>query len=200
MGLSMGRTLGNRDIPEHIYDRERESLFKINQQQREKIGILQAQKRLQARKIRVMEKTQAALRDQIRQESETIEAQKQELSELRSYVFGTGERYAIQTDAAKSGRQYREWRERNVIVVGGHEGWQYRLKELFPNWQFVCGTQRNIAPEHFGGKKYIVCNIQVLSRACYDNILACRSREQKILYVRSSNMEQCLQELERQLE
>lgn len=200
MELNVGSSLKKHDLQNAVYDREKESLFRINQQQKQKIEKLQEQKRLQGRSICAMEKQIAALRRQLQQESRRAETQEQELAELRSYVFGTGERYALETDVKKSQRQYREWRERNVIVVGGQESWQYRLRELFPNWQFICGTQKNVAPEYLRGKKYIVCNTQALSHACYENILACRSREQKILYVQSKGMEQCLKELERQLE
>lgn len=200
MELSPKAALKNDHIQGAAYCQEKEALFCINQRQKEKIGKLQAQKRLQSRKISAMEKRMAALLERMRQESERLEAQKQELSELHSYMFTMGDRYAVEADVRKSGRQYREWRERNVIVVGGHESWQYRLRELFPNWQFVCGTQKNLAPERIEGKKYIICNMQALSRACYDNILARRNREQRLLFVNGENMEQCLEELERQLE
>lgn len=170
-----------------------------NQQQVQRFEVLQKKKRLLDRRLNVMEKQMDACREQLRRESERAKALEQEVWELRTYVFGTGKRYAIQYDLKKKQRQYREWRQRNVIVIGGQESWQHRLRELFPNWQFVCGTQQNVVPASLAGKKYIVFNTKLLSHACYEHILALRTREQRVLYVESANMEQCLEELERQL-
>lgn len=140
----------------------------------------------------------AALKKRVRQGRAREMAQKQELDELRAYVIGMSEKYAIETDFHHSERMYCEWKQRKVIVVGGPEVWQRKLREIFPAWKFV-GAQRDVSAQCLEGRKYIVCNTRILTHACYRRIQTLRNREQMVLYVHSSVPERCLQELERQL-
>lgn len=139
-----------------------------------------------------------ALKKRVRQGIIRETAQKQELDELRSYVIGMSEKYAIETDLNHTERLYCEWKQRNVIVVGGHEVWQRKLREIFPTWKFV-SNQKDVSEECLAGRKFIVCNTRILTHACYQKIQRLRNREQKVLYVHSSDPTGCIEELEQQL-
>ncbi|MDO4331825.1 MAG: hypothetical protein Q4C58_03975 [Eubacteriales bacterium] len=140
----------------------------------------------------------AALKKRVRQGRVREMEQKRELDELRAYVVGMSEKYTIETDLRHSERMYCEWRQRSVIVVGGHEIWQRKLQEIFSAWKFI-GSQKDVSADSLKGKKYIVCNTGILTQACYQKIQMFRTEEQKVLYVHSGRPERCLQELERQL-
>lgn len=125
---------------------------------------------------------------------------KQELEGLRSYVLGLSDRYQLKTDVPGGERRYREWKQRQVLVVGGQEKWQDRLRDYFPNWQFVGEDIRRMPPDFLREKKFIVCNVERLNRAGYLRLLAMRDPEQRILYVHGDGPQRCLEELEKQLE
>lgn len=184
----------------HISDREKEALLLAGQQQKQEIGRLQAEKLAMNKSLYTMEQQIAALQKQLQEIRCREQAQKQELAELRSFAFGLSQKYEIETDAVHQQERFCEWKARKVIVVGGHANWQGKLREKFPNWQFVGANQKSVSPDCLKGKKFIVCNTELLTHACYYKILAARNRDQKILYVHSNNLEKCMQEMERQLE
>ena len=92
------------------------------------------------------------------------------------------------------------WTEKRVLVIGGHPSWQNKLRAIFPKWQFLATEQINQLQKAMKGKEYIICNVNRLSHACYYKLLSCKEAEQKILYVRHTNIEQGLLELEGQME
>lgn len=145
-----------------------------------------------------MEQQIAVLKKRVRLGRVREKTQKQELEELRAYVLGMSEKYTVEPDLHHCSRMYCEWKQRNVLVVGGHEAWQGKLREIFPNWKFA-GNQKDISAQSLAGVKYIVCNTRILTQACYQKIQLLRNGEQKVLYVHSCSPERCMQELDRQI-
>lgn len=190
----------NGKLQNHVSDREKEALLLANRQQKKEIERLQTEKRTVNKSLCTMEQQIAALQKQLLEMRCREQAQKQELAELRSFAFGLSQKYEIETDAGHKQERFSEWKSRKVIVVGGHANWQGKLREMFPRWQFVGPNQKSVSPECLKGKKFIVCNTELLTHACYYKILAARNRDQKILYVHSNNLEKCMQEMERQME
>lgn len=66
-------------------------------------------------------------------------------------------------------------------------------------WQFLVSEQRSLISEAVKGKEYIICNTQMLSHACYYKLLSCIEGGQKILYIRHTNIEKGMHDLEKQL-
>lgn len=190
----------NGRLWEHLSDREKETLQLANRQQKQEIERLQKEKHAVNKSLCAVEQQIAALQKQLKETQSREQAQKQELAELRSFAFGLSRKSETGTEKGQKREQFAEWKNRKVIVVGGHANWQGKLREMFPGWQFVGSNQKSVSPDCLRGKKFIVCNTELLTHACYYKILAVRSREQKILYVHSNNMERCMQEMERQLE
>lgn len=92
------------------------------------------------------------------------------------------------------------WKEKKVLVVGGHANWQNRLREMFPKWQFVPAGQNKLESEMIRGKEWIICNTGILAHSCYYKVISEKKKNQKLLYVQSSNIRRCIMELEAQLE
>lgn len=184
---------------EHISQNETQTLLRTNQHQKQEIERLQAQKLAMNKSLCGMEKKAADLEKKLQEVSCREQAQKQELAELRSFAFGLSQSAPADTDMIRRQERCQEWKNRKIVVVGGHDNWQGKLREMFPRWQFVGANQKSISADCLKGKSYIVCNTELLTHACYYKILASRSRDQKILYVHSNNLERCIQEMERQL-
>lgn len=94
----------------------------------------------------------------------------------------------------------RSWKEKKVVVVGGHVNWQAKLKELFPNWQFLLAGQSALAGNMIRGKEIIIFNTMILDHSCYYKVISEKGKEQKLCYVHSNNIEKCIKELASQMQ
>lgn len=121
------------------------------------------------------------------------------------YGENTEEDEAHRRNASKQRRKQNvsrcveDWKKKKVLVVGGHVNWQNKLKELFPGWQFVDARRKTLDGDAVVGKDFIICNTETLNHACYFKLMAEKRKNQKLFYVRSSNIERCIWELEAQM-
>lgn len=150
------------------------------------------------KKIIILQKELEKSRAEVVDLREEMQIKEIELTELRSYVYALkGNQTEEEQVEAKEQLEYLN--SMKILVLGGHSNWQRKLKEIFPQWSFVASSNKTFPIELLCDKDYIVCNTEVLSHATYYKMLAGRSKNQRILYVRSNNMELCLREIYMQL-
>lgn len=145
---------------------------------------------------RLQKRQEQMLAGNIRQAHE-----KQELAALRNYISQlTEEKMEVEELPAVVGSGCRlDLAGKRVIVIGGHENWQRRFREQFPDWQFLAANKNNFDAGCIRNKEIIIVNTAILKHSCYYRIMAERSENQAILYVRENNLERCMEELKRQL-
>lgn len=131
-------------------------------------------------------------------ENKLRESQK-EIANLKEYIYYLSKESPKECEVEYSDGSVIDWEEKHVLVLGGHPGWQNKLRAHYPEWQFLVSEQKNQIGEAVKGKEYIICNTQMLSHACYYKLLACVEEGQKILYVCHTNIERGMREIERQL-
>lgn len=199
---SLEKILSDVDLHElDIKNEQIEELKKIIMQQENKIEnehIRIKEKEVCAnRALLEQEREKENLCKQIEEQKQSISKYEQELTELRNYVYILRE---------KSNEEFEKkqiifpdfWTNKKVIVLGGHNNWQRKLKEKFPQWQFLTVDKKTFSSEIIRDKDFIVCNTEILSHTAYYKMLASRSKHQHILFVHSNNIELCIQELNAQ--
>lgn len=135
----------------------------------------------------------------IEQKNKQYENEKAELIQLRNYTYKR-EKIAEKTDDKVINlEQVRKfWLEQSVVLIGGHENWQQKIKTTFPKWKFVTAGQTSFSPDMISDKKYIICNTDILAHSVYYKVIANKTANQFLLYTHGSNLDKFLMELEGQ--
>lgn len=189
----------NKQIEDRQVSRENHILEKENRQYEQENKHLQnknqelnkivSQQELEIRRLSLqLEKQETKEREE--------ERELQELQELRDYAEAQKKEKAGSEETKNQKDAEEIWKKRRVLVVGGHINWQIKLRERFPQWQFIASDKTNIDREVVQGKEYIVCNTEFITHACYNKILANKGKEQELIYVHSQNLNMFMQELE----
>ena len=181
------------------WKKEQAQFESINQQRKYQSEI----ERLSAEK-KHLEEAVLQQEQQISKQQKLYEEQKvrlrqnmHELAALRSYVHSVREDgEELPQDATG---KMEAWKDKKVLVVGGHINWQNKLKEIFPKWQFVAAGQKTVDNDIIKGKDCIVCNTEILSHSCYYKVIAAKDKEQRLFYVHNNNVQRCIMELEGQM-
>lgn len=179
---------------------EKEEAHQRQQQKDNELKQLAAEKRGQKETILKQEQELRKLQKQVTDQEQQIAEQLQELGEMRSYIYSLSENWEEENTEKRESPKVSGWKEKRVLVVGGHRNWQNKLRELFPKWQFISAGQNNLDDDMIRGKDCIICNTEVLAHSCYYKVLSGRERRQKLYYVHSNNIQKCLKELEQQME
>lgn len=179
-------------------ERQQENLNKLKQEIDSERDRLKERKSQYNKSLLTQERQIESLQVKEQALLDTIDTYEQELKELRSYVYGVRKEWIEESDIDVE-EQIKVWQERKVIVFGGHSNWQRKLKEKFPKWQFVIAEIKSFSNDLIRDKEYIICNTDMLSHASYYKIVAGRNKKQKMLYVRSNNLDLCIKELCMQL-
>lgn len=140
----------------------------------------------------------------LRSENESLlkkhENESKDLTALRNYVYLLSANDTDSIAADTSYINYDNWSDRKVAVIGGHDNWQSKLKDEFPNWTYVRSENKNFPAAAIKDKDYIICNTEVLSHAAYYKLISVKGKGQKLLFVRSNNLDLVMKELALQLD
>lgn len=137
----------------------------------------------------------------LKETEEKYQKDKQELSALRTYVYVTDKKESdLMPELETLDLERMEfWKNKKVLVLGGHIHWQNKLKDLFPGWQFLSAGQSALLGEIVKGREIIVCNTSILDHSCYYKLMAEKEKGQKLIYTNSSNIQKCISELNAQI-
>lgn len=179
---------------------------KKKQSDLEKQNCFEKENELLNRRIETLEKSlvmyeqkEKHFQKQIEISESKLQESQEVISNLKEYIYYLSEEHSEEYQVKNQEHREIDWAEKKVLVLGGHPSWHNKLRIYYPKWQFLCSEQKNQLSEVVKGKDYIICNTQMLSHACYYKLLACKEKGQKLLYVRHTNIEQGMLELERQL-
>lgn len=129
-------------------------------------------------------------------ELKTLNGIKQENVAMRNYI----ETMDVLSDTISQAEEQnieRALPQEDVVVIGGHDSWQNKLKEKFPKWQFIKGSERAWDSKKIN-KKYVIVNTTHLGHPTYYKV--CNNlKNQKLIYTGKVNIQQALQEIYTQL-
>lgn len=157
-------------------------------------------------KIEQLEKRNMELEAELEKQKKVIEEknkkhenEKAELIRLREYIYKSSEMEENLDDKIIDFEKIRNfWVVQSVVLIGGHENWQQKIKSVFPTWKYVTASQTTFSPDMVSDKKYIICNTDVLAHSVYYKVIANKSANQSLLYTHGRNIEKFLIELEGQ--
>lgn len=86
------------------------------------------------------------------------------------------------------------------VIIGGHERWQTKMKEVLPNsWRFI-NIGENINQDLILNSDYIFFNTNYLSHAIYYAVMGeARKRNIPVGYIKKTNETECLGEIIKQI-
>lgn len=182
-------------------EQERKQIICQKRQEDYEIKRIQAEKKQLEDVILKQELQIAKLEKQLDAAKRQLQDFTQELSALRSYVYllNQADGEISEEILPDRGEIIEEWKDKKVLVVGGHTNWQSKLREMFPKWQFLTARQSAQIGNVIGGKEIIVCNTAFLDHPSYYKLLSAKDKRQKLCYVHSNNMKKCLEELNGQM-
>lgn len=182
------------------------------------LGVWEGKWKEADRQLTEKEREREKLQERLRQLEQKRKGEREELNRLREFVYEMG-RAAEQEEEASSWNGTAMAAEEKasygisqtvadipavlagekVLVVGGHQKWQKKMRQLLPDGIFLASDHRNFDSTVLQNRKYIIMNTDVLKHSIYYRIMAEKRQEQQVLYVHGSNMKRCFQELGRQI-
>ena len=183
---------------DYSYNEKKESLKRIADDIEKKKKSQEQTEKKQNENIIKLEKELKAERERHESDIKAFEAEREELKALRNYVYALNEENVIDEDYKAEEASIDKWNKKRVIVFGGHENWQKKVKKYFPDWTFILADNRSFPSNKMKDKDYVICNTEVLSHALYYKIISSCDKSQKLLYVRSNNIDLLIQELDAQ--
>ncbi|WP_026517708.1 hypothetical protein [Butyrivibrio sp. MC2021] len=139
----------------------------------------------------------------LREENESMKKQHEnaakDLTALRNYVYLLSKDDSNSAGPKESDIDYDNWLGRKVVVIGGHDNWQSKMKTEFPEWTYLNSENKTFPAAAVKDKDYIICNTEVLSHAAYYKLMSVKGKDQKLLFVRSNNIDLVMEELSMQL-
>lgn len=163
---------------------------------KQKICYLEQQKKELERELEREESRRKKLENRLGQLEELRKSEEKELNSLRNLIFQGME---TSDDAAEKLQENHTddkvlegIRQEKLLVVGGHSNWQKKMKQCFPDSQFIAADNMNFDSSLLHNKRYIVFNTDVLKHSTYYKIMKLKKKEHKIIYVHGNNLEKIL--------
>lgn len=93
----------------------------------------------------------------------------QELFALRNYAFEQAANYVEQPNLDETIESV--FSGKKVIVIGGHENWQKKMRSKHPSLQIISGTNKNVPAELLANVDFAFLVTSHMSHAVYDNVI-----------------------------
>lgn len=191
--------------PDELNYQNRQAQKQIKEQQdeirnlKEKVAFLEQQEISYKKILEQQEMRREKLQNTVRQMSEKYAGEKDELIGLRNFVYQMSEEPGKYREPESARTALDEFKKERVVVIGGHEHWRSKMKEIFPEGLFLAGNNNNFDAAVLRNKRYIIFNTDILKHSSYYRIVKEKKKGQRILYVHGNNVERCISELEKQI-
>ena len=115
-----------------------------------------------------------------------------ELIALREFVFNLD----IETPIVEKSINYNDLNEYKGVVIGGHNSWQNKMKEVLTKWKFISVETINFDENILKNNDYIFINIGYMSHAMYYKVISILDKiDKKIFFINNQNIDLCLNEI-----
>ncbi len=124
------------------------------------------------------------------------EASRKELTALRNHIFNiTEDDVEEEEDQVLLERMKRAIADKKIMIIGGHENWQKRLRKSFPKWKFVAASD-NLGLDTIEGMDHIYFFTDFMSHALYYKFIGLmRRREMDWYYLHGTNIEKNVRQI-----
>ncbi len=186
-------------VKEHSYEKEKEILsLEKKYLDREKLFIQKTIENLKNENSSLNHEISSLLAEkELLIKSHEVETK--DLNDLRNYVYLLSTNAFENETSEQDVCDYSFWMDKKVVVIGGHDNWQSKLKKEFPNWTYLNAENKSFSTTAIKDKDYVICNTEVLSHATYYRLMSVKEKDQKLFFVRSNNFSLVMKELMMQL-
>lgn len=128
----------------------------------------------------------------LKQEIDEREDNKSEITALREFIFNLEEEIPVQ----ENNTNYEALNEYRGAIVGGHDSWRLKLKEILKDWTFIGVEAINFDEDIIRNSDYVFINVGYLSHAMYYKVMSIVNRcDKKVFFVNNYNVELVLGEM-----
>lgn len=128
------------------------------------------------------------------------EEEHMELTAIRNHLYNFTDEDIVQDNTSRD-EIVKELQTSKVVIIGGHDNWIRKLKELFPKWKFIKpGSSENIDVNALEGIEYVFFFTDCLDhKTYYKYIYAIREHKIRFGYIHSVNIENNLAQFSKEL-
>ena len=163
------------------------------------IESLQVQLRRAQQEKKQMGMQLAEMRDKLQQYStleKELDEARDELISLRDHVYRSTQG-AEPTPHVSAQNMEKALSKKRIVIIGGHENWVYKLRNMFPAWSFISPkVSGSIDPKLTLGADHVYFFTDTISHSTYHRFLA-NLRESRIPfgYIHSINIERNIRQI-----
>lgn len=188
-----------KEVKKHYFKNNKETLYvELEGLEKELSGAKQEISRLSSLLSEANKNIKALERENARLQAELTEEKKnrQELNSLREFLFSLDSREEFLTE--EKAYNLDELQSMKAIVIGGHERWQARMKQILPNFIFIHPDNIAYDLRFLDGIDAIFIYTNYLNHAIYYRTMeAIAGKDVIVGYINQSNEEMVLQEISR---
>lgn len=143
--------------------------------------------------IEVLEKENRRLQSELAEERKN----RNELNSLREFMFNLDrqEEYTVQEEV-----DMEFLKKYKAVLIGGHEKWQQRMKELLPNFIFIHPDQANFDTKILDSVDIIFIYVNYLNHGIYYRAMnAIEGKNVKVAYLNQQNEEMVLKNIYKEI-
>lgn len=143
-------------------------------------------------KYELLEKENFRLKKELEQERKNRE----ELNSLREFLFSLDKEEGFIEEKINP----EELKNYKAVVIGGHEKWQQRMKELLPNFIFIHPDNLNFDIRLLDGIEIVFVYVNYLSHGIYYKVMsAIEGTNIKVAYLNRQNEDKVLQKIYKEI-
>lgn len=178
-----------KQVKKHYFENNKETMFVELDEVKRELATTQTElkvkdntmKKLQEQ-IERLERENRRLRNQLDEEAQN----RNELNSLREFMFNLDK----QEEYTLKERNFSKLQNVKGLVVGGHENWQRRMKELLPNFKFLHPDTLNIDISILDNVDIVLFYTNYLNHAMYYKVInEARKKNIKIAYISANTNE-----------
>jgi len=124
------------------------------------------------------------------------EANRRELIALRDHIFKmTEDDIEEEEDQILLERMKRAIADKKIMIIGGHENWQKRMRKIFPKWKYV-SVSENLGLDTVEGMDHIYFFTDFMSHELYYKFVSLmRRRDMNWYYIHGTNIEKNIRQI-----
>lgn len=147
----------------------------------------------EAEKVRAnLEKENARLRKELEEERRNRE----ELNSLREFLFSLDKEEEFIEEKINP----EDLQDHKAVILGGHEKWQQRMKELLPSFIFIHSENLNFDIKLLEGIEIVFIYANYLNHGIYYKVMsAIEGKAIKVAYLNQQNEDKVLQKIYREI-
>lgn len=146
-----------------------------------------------------MEKHLNSTAAELEKEKQEKKQEKKELIALRNYVYENGHGLntseEMNTDLTVE-EMKEDLKKRNVIIIGGHQNWNNKMKAIFPDWTYIAAEQKVVTETMIANKELVLVFEEHCKHSLYYKVISSLGENTKLGYIgKSVNIDLCVEKI-----